>query len=179
MMLPPARPQGNDGNGNVSPVGQRILNALAELRAMRVPSPSRELVAMLVGYSHMNSKGFSNALGSLRTGGYIDYPGRGTIALTSSGERLARPPAVLTTPRQVQERVMALLGGASARILEPLIQKYPHAMPREDLAAEAGYGHMNSKGFANAIGRLRSLGFIDYPSTGLVKAQPVLFLEER
>ena len=35
------------------------------------------------------------------------------------------------------------------------------------------------EGFANAIGRLRSLGFIDYPSSGQVVAMPVLFLEER
>jgi hypothetical protein len=38
---------------------------------------------------------------------------------------------------------------------------------------------VNSKGFVNALGPLRTLGFLDYPQQGLVKAQPVLFLEQR
>jgi hypothetical protein len=33
------------------------------------------------------------------------------------------------------------------------------------------------QGFANAIGRLRTLGFIGYPDRGSVAAKPVLFLE--
>ena len=70
-----------------------------------------------------------------------------------------------------------MLGGASARILEPLIKVYPRPMAREDLASAASYGHLNSKGFVNALGRLRSLGFIGYPQRGQVAAQPVLFLE--
>lgn len=45
------------------------------------------------------------------------------------------------------------------------------------LAAAAGYTNLSSKGFSNAIGRLRSLGFIDYPERGQVVACPVLFLE--
>jgi len=48
------------------------------------------------------------------------------------------------------------------------------AVDRQDRAANTA-----SKGFANAIGRLRSLGFIDYPERGKVVAQPVLFLEDR
>jgi hypothetical protein len=50
---------------------------------------------------------------------------------------------------------------------------------KHPLPAAAGYGHMNSKGFVNAIGRLRTLGFIDYPVSGQAVALPVLFVEGR
>jgi len=60
-------------------------------------------------------------------------------------------------------------------VLDPLIAKYPDTMQREDLAKVAGYENFRSKGFANAIGRLRTLGFIAYPSTGFVAATELLF----
>jgi len=41
----------------------------------------------------------------------------------------------------------------------------------------AGYGNLRSKGFVNAIGRLRTLGFVDYPDSGSIVATPMLFLE--
>ena len=70
-----------------------------------------------------------------------------------------------------------MLSGPSERILRPLIEAHPRPVPREKLAELAGYGNLTSKGFANAMGRLRSLGFIDYPSSGSVVARDVLFLQ--
>lgn len=72
--------------------------------------------------------------------------------------------------------VLELLGGVHGRVLKPLLEAYPHALVRESLAASAGYTNVHSKGFKNAIGRLRSLGFIDYPTPGQVQAQAILFL---
>ena len=162
-----------------APVGQRIVEGLAELEALGAKTPPRELVAFMAGYSNVTSKGFANAVGSLRTDGLISYPTTGTIALTDDGRRKAEPPAAPMTPEDVQSRVIARLGGASARILEPLLSAYPKSVARDEVAARAGYGNVTSKGFANAIGRLRSLGFIDYPTPGAIVAMPVLFLEGR
>jgi hypothetical protein len=111
----------------------------------------------------------------LRSGGLIDYPTTGTIALTDAGRARATPPDYPLTAAHVQRRVIDLLGGASSRILEPLIAAYPKAMKRTDLAAQAGYTNITSKGFTNAIGRLRTLGFVTYPDTGSIAAAPVLF----
>ena len=160
-------------------VGQRILNALAELEQMGASQPDRELVAFLAGYSNVTSKGFANAIGALRTEGLIEYPTSGSIVLTDMGRRKAQPPARPRTPEEVQQRIVSMLGGASSRILAPLINEYPKALEREDLAARAGYGNVTSKGFANAIGRLRTLGFVTYPDRGSIKAAPILFLEAR
>lgn len=162
----------------MQPVQARILDALAELEQLGASTPDRELVAFMSGYSHLNSKGFTNAVGALRSAGLIE-PSRsdGTMALTDSGREIAEPPARPRSPQELQERICQMLGGATAKILQPLIDAYPDALPRESVAQSAGYSHLNSKGFTNAIGRLRTLGFIDYPDRGTVVAKPVLFLE--
>jgi uncharacterized protein len=168
---------GVSSNGRVKGAEKRILNALAELEALGVTEPERVQVAFFAGYTHLNSKGLVNALGALRSSGLIDYPTQGRVLMTDAGQAHAEPVDLPRTPHEMRERVVRMLGGASARILEPLINAYPRPMAREDVAAAAHYGHLNSKGFVNALGRLRSLGFIDYPSQGQVAAQPVLFLE--
>ena len=68
------------GSGDVSGVEQRILNALAELELLGAREPKRELVAFLAGYSHLQSKGFVNALSRLSSLGFVRYPDRGTVA---------------------------------------------------------------------------------------------------
>lgn len=168
----PARVVTNANTGDISPVSRRILDALAELEQMGAARPERELLAFMAGYSHVNSKGFANALGSLRSQGLIE----GTW-LTDAGRQLANPPARPRTPEEMQDRIINMLGGASARVLRPLIDAYPKPLERQALAEAAGYGHVNSKGFANAMGRFRTLGFIDYPDRGHVVAKPLLFLE--
>lgn len=162
---------------DLPPVNQRVLNALADLEQMGSDNPDRELVAFMAGYSNVNSKGFANAIGALRTAGLIDYPRTGVIALTDAGREQAVPSPRPQSASELQERVIRMLGGASGRVLQPLIDAYPRSVPRPDVAEAAGYGNVNSKGFANAIGRLRTLGFIDYPDRGTIVAKPVLFLE--
>jgi hypothetical protein len=187
VSLPPSRPMptitrstpSRASSGSVAPVQQRVLNALAELEQLGSRQPQRELVAMLAGYSHLQSKGFVNAMSELRTAGLIDYPNTGTVALTEAGRSAAEYPARPRSPEDVQQRVISLLGGASGRILEPLIAAYPSPLPREEVAKAAGYGHLQSKGFVNSISRLRTLGFVDSPDRGTIVAQPVLFLEEK
>lgn len=160
----------------ITPVQQRILNALAELEQLGARQPARELVAFMANYTHLQSKGFVNAMSSLSTAGCITY-GAGTVALTDAGRAAAHAPEAPRTPKDVQDRVIAMLGGASGRILAPLIEAYPKALPRQAVAERAGYGHLQSKGFVNAISRLRTLGFVDYPDRGSIVAKPVLFLE--
>jgi hypothetical protein len=156
-------------------VAARILAALAELEALGSKAPRRELVALLADYSHVNSKGFANALGALSTHGLVAYPERGKVALTPEGRAMTPRVDHPRTDRELQERVVLMLGGVAERILRPLLEIYPGSLAREALAKRAGYEHVNSKGFANAIGRLSGLGFVEYPSRGLVRASALLF----
>jgi uncharacterized protein DUF87 len=176
---PRAAPDGAASNGAITPKQQTILDALAELRVMGITEAQRVQVAFFAGYTNLNSKGFTNALGGLSTGGHLAYPGPGLVELTDAGLALAAPVLSPSTPEELQDRLVQMLGGASERILRPLIKAYPKPLDRTAVAAAAGYGNLNSKGFLNAIGRLRSLGFIDYPAQGQIVANPVLFLETR
>jgi uncharacterized protein len=174
---PAAVTEAEPGEFKIDGPMQRVLNALAELEAIGVQAPERVQVAFLAGYSNLRSKGFSNSIGSLRSAGLIDYPSADTIALTDAGRAQAQAPERPSTTDELHGRVIRLLGGSHGRILGRVIEAYPEPIAREQLAAETGYTHLRSKGFANAIGRLRSLGFIEYPQRDLVAAKPVLFLE--
>jgi len=190
VAAPPARASGGSpvarrgspsaAGGATLPRGgaeQRVLDALAELEDLGVRRPERPQVALLAGYTNLASKGLVNAMGALRTAGLIDYPEAGRVSLTDTGRAQAASWGTPRTVQEVQDRIVSLLGGASARILAPLISSYPKPVAREEVANAAGYGNLASKGFVNAIGRLRSLGFIDYPSSGMIVAKPVLFME--
>jgi len=63
-----------------------------------------------------------------------------------------------------------------SKILKVVIGRYPNAVPKSELAEECGHSP-TSGGFANYLGKLRTLGTIDYRDGGVV-ALPVLFLEE-
>lgn len=169
----------SEPTGDLSPVQQRILNALAEAEQLSAEAPDRALVAILSGYTHIQSTGFVKALGALSTGGLITYPPGGRVALTDAGRAVASMPNAPTTAEELQERVCTLIGGAASKVLKPLIEANGEPMSRQDLATASGYGHIQSTGFVKVLGKLRTLGFIDYPSSGMVVAQPVLFLQGR
>jgi len=171
-----AAPAASADNGEISGVEQRILDALAELEVLGAATPERVQVAFLAGYTNLSSKGFANAMGSLRSKALIDYPTTGKLVLTEAGRNAAHFPDAPRSSEEIQDRVIRMLGGTHGRILEPLLRAYPNALAREELARQANYTNLGSKGFANAIGRLRTLGFITYPTRGEVAAAAVLFL---
>lgn len=113
---------------------------------------------------------FGNILGGLRTAGLIDYPEPGRIALTDAGH--AAVPFV-DIP-DVRAAVIALLKAPQQRVLAPVLDAYPDQVARSDLAVAAGY-RPSTGNFGNLLGSLRSVGLIDYPSAGQVRAAPWLF----
>lgn len=154
----------------------RVLRALADLAAIRIDPAPREQVAVFAGYSNLNSKGFVNAMGALRSAGLIDYPEAGKVQLTSEGRKAAPRVERPATENAYHERLFQMMGGPESRILQVLIERRGRAIERPELAARAGYTNLNSKGFVNSMGRLRTLGLLDYPSTGMVCGTSLLFL---
>lgn len=165
-----------DSNG-ISPVAQRILNALAELELLGVAQPVREMVALMANYTNLASTGFVKAIGELRTAGHVAYPNSETMTLTDTGKAAAQYPDAPRSSEQVQQRICSLIGGKASEVLRPLIEAYPNSVGRMDVAAAAGYTNLASTGFVKVIGRLRSLGFIDYPDSQTMVANKVLFLD--
>lgn len=169
------RSNGSGQGGKLPPAKQKILNGLAFLQGIGVTPADKTQLALLVGVSP-TSGGYFNSLGSLRSEGYIDYPAGGTVMLTAEGAAIADTDGVPSTTDELHEVIRAKLPPAKWKILEALIENYPKPVSKDDLANWIGVSP-TSGGYFNNLGSLRSLGLIDYPQSGMVKAQPVLFLD--
>lgn len=152
---------------------RRILESLAWLASIGIHEADTTTCAFLAGYKVGGA--FNNARGRLRSFGHVDYPTSGTMALTERGRAAAPAITAPLTTKELQEHVMARLDGPQRRILTPLIAAYPESMTTAELAAAAGYEVGGA--FNNARGRLRSIGLVDYPTTGTVRAEDRLFLK--
>jgi hypothetical protein len=170
-----------DSNGSRAKPEQRVLDALAWWASIGVSAPGKGQVGFIAGYRVGKNVGgtFGNILGKLRSEGMIDYPSHGAACLTDTGRELARPPREAATAPTLQTAVHDRLDGPESRVLSVLIDAYPEALTKQECGARSSYTVGDNVGgtFGNILGRLRSLGLIDYPAPGKVVALPVLFLE--
>lgn len=175
MARPPAQPP----EGLTGPES-RVLDALAWLEAVGFERPSKIQTGFIAGYRVGKKIGgtYANVLGSLRGAGLLEYPVTGHVCLTDEGRTLATPPDIERTTEGLQAAVLDRLDGPEQRVLQVLIDHYPDALTKQDAGELAGYtvGEKIGGTYANILGRLRSLGLIDYPNRGEVAALPVLFL---
>ena len=158
---------------------KRIVDAVAIFGAVGLSSAPRAGVALYAG-SPPSSSSFANNLGALRTAGLVEYPAGGTVALTEAGRELVSPSITLAPPpslADLHERWLGLITPARARILRVLIEAYPQSVDRSGLAIEVG-ATPTSSSFANNLGHLRNtLGLVEYPGDGFVRAAAILFPE--
>lgn len=159
---------------SISNPAQRILNAIAWMESIKIDAPDKRAVAFLADYSS-GTGAFNNACGSLRTKGLILYPSGGLVELTKTGRELARFPDTILTQQELHRKVLDKLPNPHARILKALMDVYPESISNADLASRSGYAE-NTGSFNNTKGKLRTLGLIDYPSPGQVRAEDVLFI---
>lgn len=154
------------GDGSITGPMQRILDAVAWWNAFGIEQPKREAVAFIARYTP-SSGGFNNPLGTLRTMGLVDYPSAGLVALTDSGRASANQPDATPTRDEAHDRVRSVLDGPKRRIFDALLSLGGLA-PREVLAEKSQY-ESTSGGFNNPLGTMRSIGLVDYPSSGQVE----------
>lgn len=158
---------------NLTGPEQKILNAIAWLESIGNQEPEATAVAFLAGYT-FGGGGFNNPKGSLRSKSLIEYRGS-NLALTDAGRGYARIPDTVLTQEELHTKVLSVLQGPEQRLLRPLLENGGDAMSNEDLASASGYV-VGSGGFNNPKGRLRSLGLVDYPQSGYVRAREILFI---
>ncbi len=151
------------GNGSLPPARQRILDKLAWCDQRGVYPPRKETLAAVCGAS-ARSSAYTNNLGALRSAGLIDYPAPGLVELTKAGQDLAR---ITDDDRTMHEHWFDVVTPAQRRILEHLVARHPTTIGKSDLAEAVGASAASSA-YTNNLGRLRTLGAIDYPSPGLV-----------
>jgi hypothetical protein len=104
----------------------------------------------------------------------IEYPAGGTVALTDAGRGIANAPRETPTLADLHESWLRIVPAPQAAILDALIQIHPAAIAKHELADRVGVSR-TSGGFFNNLGRLRTLGAIDYPSPGAARASDILF----
>ncbi len=167
----------DNGSAEIGRSAQRILNALVWAESIGLDEVDKTQLA-LMSDQRPTSGGYFNNLGKLRSAGLITYPKAGAARLTDAGRACAEAVDVPTTSDELQHMLYAKLPTSQARILKVLIAQYPKAITKDDLAEQTQQSP-TSGGYFNNLGRLRSLGLIDYPSPGLAVAQPVLFLQTR
>ncbi|MDR6305922.1 hypothetical protein GGQ85_003648 [Nitrobacter vulgaris] len=158
----------------LSAARQRVLDALAWLSAIGIERANKVQLAFLSDQSPRSS-GYSNNLGALRSAGMIEYLAQSEVALTATGRSFANVPKAPATSEELQNRIQSKLPRAQWAILKVLIDQYPEELAKDDLAAASGQSPTSS-GYSNNLGAMRSLGLLDYPSPGQVKAEPILFL---
>jgi hypothetical protein len=72
-------------------------------------------------------------------------------------------------------RVRAVLSGPQNKLLDALVEKFPGALTRDELAMAAGY-QPGTGSFNAYASSLHSLDLIEYPVSGEVVASEWLFL---
>lgn len=155
---------------------RKILDAIAWLNWVRVEVPTKVQVAAVAGYA-VNGGGFRNPLGRLRSEGLVEYQNGDGVVITEEGRALAREPDEPPTVEEMHRRVLETLpGNTHRRIMRAVLDAYPSDIGADELAEKVGM-EPSGGGFRNPLGRLRTLGLIDYPARGQVVALPVLFLE--
>ena len=171
----PPRPMKSAGfsDANLSASQQRILDSLAAFEAIGMERVHKNTLAAMAQASP-TSGGYFNNLGRLRSLGYIDYPEGGYAVLTETGRSIAQHSMPLDSLEQYHSYWLSLVSGSQRAILETLLSKYPKQIKKDELADMIGVS-ATSGGFFNNLGRLRTLGAIDYPSPGYAKASDLLF----
>jgi len=169
------RPAPSSEAASLATAQRKLLGALAFLEQVGISTPEKTQVSLFAALSPTAGHTL-NMYGGLRSAGLIEYPDAGHVRLTDAGRALADPGSVPQTAEEMQQLLLGRVATAQRKLLTVLIDAYPKALEKQEVAEKAGLspdaGHT-----LNMFGGLRSMGLIDYPSSGMVAALPVLFLE--
>ena len=108
----------------------------------------------------------------MRTKGLIDYPAPGQLGLTAAGAGMASRPPSPPSKQGLVDTIGQRLGPRHRRLLNA-VWNAGRNLARDELAERAGVSATSSS-FANDLGKLRTLGLLDYPAPGKVGLGKVL-----
>jgi len=165
----------NIGNDEITRPQSVIINSIAAFESVGLDKVHKSAVAAFSGVSP-KSGGYFNNLGRLRSLGYIDYPSSSYVSLTDTGRKHAVPQNEINSIFDLHNAWLNVISTPQANILAALIELYPEDISKNDLAVRIGVSE-RSGGYFNNLGRLRTLGVIDYPAPGRVVATDLLFPE--
>ncbi len=163
-----ALPRAAQGESKMPRAERRILTALAQYPGGR----AKNQIAVLAGYA-VNGGGFNNAISALRSASYLNGSGD-RLKITNEGLNALGGYDPLPTGPELLDYWMGQLPKAERESLRVLADAYPNALPKEDIAAQAGYEAAGG-GFNNALSKLRTLELVS--GRGELKASNNLFEE--
>lgn len=168
------RDNGSTPSSGLEARHQRIVNALAWLESIGATTTDRRRLAFLADSSPKSST-FTNSLGYLRSNDFIDYPELGSVCLLPTGRSAVTENTGPTNDAELQAQIFDKVEARHKRILQLVIQCYPKALTRDELAEAAG-SSMSSSTFTGSLGFLKGIGLLKYPSKGSVVATENLFI---
>lgn len=160
------------GDGAVQPREMKVLEAIARWKSIGFAQPSRVQVAFLAGYT-ASGGGYRNILGALRTSGHLNYPNSEALELTETG--VSATSHIDSFSRQdLAAGITQVLDPREKRVLDQIMAHYPKRVSRAAVASETGY-EPTGGGYRNILGKLRSVGLIQYPDADSAIAEGWLF----
>lgn len=161
-------PTQNEGTPKLTKAANTLLSVLAQYPSGR----TKIQLSILSGYSKKSSS-FSNALGELRSRGYISAAHVEPILITNEGlGGLEAMPTPLPYGRELIDYWLGKLKKAEQSMLRAATAAYPEALTYNELEVRTGYSRTSSS-FSNALGKLRSLELIGKGNP--VKASDIFF----
>lgn len=160
------------GDGTIQRREMKVLEAVARWKSIGFAQPSRVQVAFLSGYTPSGG-GYRNILGALRAAGYLSYPNADAVALTETGEAASAHIGGFSKDDLVAG-ITQVLDPREKRVLDPIMEHFPKSVARGKVAEVTGY-EPTGGGYRNILGKLRSVGLIQYPDADSVVAEAWLF----
>jgi hypothetical protein len=152
--MPPA-----ESNGLVSKKADRTI-----LSVLATHGPcSKNKLAVLSGYT-ADGGGFNNALGRLRTNGFITAVKVEPIQITEAGTDALGPPDGLPEGKELLDYWMKnpTLKQAGREILQVLYDAHPTTLTKEEIAERTpSHYEPTGGGFNNQLGTLRTIGIVE------------------
>lgn len=157
VQRPAARERSVPTDASLTPALQNVLDSLAWLEAKGVYPAPKPTLAAKAGVSPTSGSYYNN-LGKLRSSGLLDYQAS-DVVFTDEGRAAAN--LVQDDGRDVHEHWYAVVVPAQRKVLECLVASYPDPLAKDELATRIGVSP-TSGSYYNNLGRLRTLGAIDY-----------------
>mgnify|MGYP005850345807 CR=1 FL=1 len=180
-------------NSSSEAVEEKIIRVVAELRkTLNKDDIPKLLVAILSGYSHMQSTGFSKAMTKLNKDQILERSKeeKGCIRFTEKGlSRVLQAasdnfPVVDVTVKnngQVHELLLEMVkkrpkvpsGDKVECVWNCLADGQPHT--KQELLKASGYGHISSTGFVKILEALKDLGFTESAESKKLQLKDFVF----
>lgn len=157
------------GDGSLSGPQQKILDAIAWWNTAGIDAPTRTQVAFVAGYKPSGT--YRAYVGQLNTAG-LTAGNDGRLELTDAGRSIANFPAGAPSTHDLHQRVLDKLSGPQQKILNVLLNNYPHFISRDDLAQASGYEPSGT--FRAYVGQINSVELTEATS-GKLRAAAWLF----